>query len=171
MKRTRLPKGDKAVRKERLKRFEQAIGQPPVVISEGVGDKVIKITTWFHKPLTSSNLKNMVAILQEKADAVGDAVGENWFPCGFASLWVDGNSPLVNLFKKEGYVDRGGDYRIDGVGYIMKAYKGGYTLSLDLPARTATEQQSLNYKTPLYQMAQKMLAYMGVSAQVRTAVD
>ena len=66
---------------------------------------------------------------------------------------------------------RQGDYRIDGIAYISKSYDTGYSIHLDLPSRNATESQSLNYKTPLYNLAQKMLAFMGVSVQVRTMVD
>lgn len=172
-KRNRLPKGSKPKDKERLKKFEQRISKPPIVVEEAVAGKSIcvSVKSLYHKPLTVSSVRNMMDILRVKADEVSDAVGDNWFPCGFANLWVDGRSPLVKLFKKDGYKDKYDNYRIDGVGYISKAYQGGYTVHLDFPQRTATESQSLNYKTPLYNLAQKMLAFMGVSANVRTMVD
>jgi len=157
--------------KERLKEFETKISQPPMVVSESVGEVLVKITSVYHRPLSVSNLRNMMDILRAKADEVSEAVGDNWFPCGFANLWVESRSPLVRLFKKEGYKDRHDDYRIDGVGYISKSYDTGYFVRLDLPSRNATESQSLNYKTPLYNLAQKMLAFMDVSVQVRTMVD
>jgi len=170
-KQTKLPKKLSEPEKERLKKFEAKISQPPMVVSESVGDALVKITSLYHKPLSVPNLRNMMDILRAKADEVSEAVGDNWFPCGFANLWVESRSPLVEFFKKEGYKDRQDDYRIDGVGYISKSYDTGYSIRLDLPSRNATESQSLNYKTPLYNLAQKMLAFMGVSVQVRTMVD
>ena len=168
---TRLPKKLSKPEKKRLKKFETKTSQPPMVVCESVGNILVKITSLYHKPLSVPNLRNMMDILWAKADEVSEAVGDNWFPCGFANLWVESRSTLVKLFKKEGYKDRQGNYRIDGIGYISKSYDTGYSVHLELPSRNATESQSLNYKTPLYNLAQKMLAFMGVSVQVRTMVD
>jgi hypothetical protein len=122
-------------------------------------------------PLSKDNLLGLTKILREKADEVSKAVGENWYPVGGAWLTVDGNSPLVRLYKKEG-VKEGEDYRIAGVGYISRdRYAGGYSVHFEYPKRTATEQQSLNYRTPMNQIAQQVLARMGISAGMHTYVD
>lgn len=169
VRRSRLKDIGGSVQRERLHRVTTALGQPPVVVS--VAGTTVSITIPDRMPLTKNNLVGLSNILKEKADEVSHAVGDNWYPAGFVWLNVDGNSDIVKLFKREGTVDRNGNYEIEGVGYIMKNYDRGYSLHFRFPQRTATEQQSLNYNTPMYQIAQQVLARMGVRSSLYSNVD
>jgi len=158
-----------SIQRERLKKLSTALGQPPVAVS--VAGTAVSISIPERIPLAKDTLLGLTKVLREKADEVSGAIGENWYPVGGAWLTVDGNSPLVRLFKKEGVKD-GDYYRIAGVGYISRDhYAGGYTVHFEYPKRTAVEQQSLNYHTPMYQIAQQVLARMGISAGMHTYVD
>lgn len=158
-----------SVQRERLKKLSTALGQPPVVVS--VAGTAVSISIPDRIPLAKDTLRGLVRILREKADEVSGAIGENWYPVGGAWLTVRGDSPLVKLFKKEGVKDDD-VYSIEGVGHIRRDhYAGGYSVSFDYPMRTANEQQSLNYHTPMYQIAQQVLARMGISAGLHTYVD
>lgn len=169
-KRTRLPTNvGKSIQRERLRKVTKALGQPPVTVS--VAGTMVSVDIPDRLPLNVKSLEALRSILSEKADEVSSAVGENWFPVGGAWLTVRGDSPLVKLFKREG-VRSGDDYEIAGVGYISRDhYAGGYSVHFTYPRRTATEQQSLNYHTPMYQLAQQVLARMGIRAGLHTYVD
>jgi len=159
-----------SIQRERLQKVTTALGQPPVVVS--VAGSMVSIVIPDRLPLSKDSLQGLTRILREKADEVSGAVGQNWYPVGGAWLTVEGNSPLVRLFKKEGVKERDGDYRIAGIGYISRDhYAGGYSVHFDYPRRTANEQQSLNYHTPMYQIAQQVLARMGIRAGMHTYVD
>jgi len=167
---SRLPvDAGKSIQRERLKKLSTALGQPPVAVS--VAGTAVSISIPERIPLAKDTLLGLTKVLREKADEVSGAIGDNWYPVGGAWLTVDGNSPLVRLFKKEG-VKEGDYYRIAGVGHISRDhFAGGYTVHFDYPRRTAVEQQSLNYHTPMYQIAQQVLARMGISAGMHTYVD
>ena len=158
-----------SIQRERLQKVTTALGQPPVVVS--VGGSMVSVSIPDRLPLSKDGLRGLVNILYDKAHEVSHAIGDNWFPVGGAWLNVDSDSPIVKLFKKEGVVDRNRDYRIEGVGYISKNYDRGYSLHFEYPKCTATESQSLNYHTPMYQLAQQILARMGVRSNLHTYVD
>jgi hypothetical protein len=158
-----------SVQRERLQKVTTALGSPPVVVQSG--GMMVSVRLADKMPLTRENLIGMMKILRAKADEVSAGVGDNWFPCGFADLHVRGDCPLVKMFKEWGTVTRGDVWEVAGIGRMYKAYGGGFDIRLEIPERNASEAQSLNYKTPMYQLAQQILARMGVRADVRTMVD
>ena len=158
-----------SVQRERLQKVTAALGSPPVVVQSG--GMMVSVRLADKMPLTRENLIGMMKILRAKADEVSEGVGDNWFPCGFAGLHVRGDCPLVKMFKDWGTHARGDVWEVAGIGRMYKAYVGGFDVRLEIPERNAAEAQSLNYKTPMYQLAQQILARMGVRAEVRTAVD
>ena len=122
------------------------------------------------KPLTKENLKDVIQKVLSQKQKISDAVGSNWFPCGFCNLWVSGKSPLVKLLKKVGKTNELGYMQFDKI-ELSKAYKTGYNLYLRYNPQTAVEHQSLNFKIPLYQLLQQGLASLGIETQLESRVD
>jgi len=142
-------------------------------IKETVAGKEISID-FDKRELTKENVNEMCVKMQEAGDKVSQAVGENWFPVGFAHIEVDKKSPLVDFFKKYGtHLHGEEDWVIEGFGRLS-FYGRDKTAWLSLkciPERSATESQSLNYQEPMHDIAMKMLERMGVKGYVKTMVD
>lgn len=132
-------------------------------------DNVIQISTTAHRELSRENLDWLIENVLEAGKTISKNVGENWFPCGFANLNVAGNSPFVRFMKKYGEQDRSW-YKYGAI-RISKGYPSGYNIYFDYPSTSAVESQSLNFKTPLYTLFQRMLALLNVSASLQTMVD
>lgn len=138
-------------------------------IKETVAGKEIVVDFDRHE-LNMENIREMSDKMQVAGRQVSEAVGENWFPCGFVSINLDKKSPLVPFFKKYGKPVSNWGYEIEGFGTL--SFTGSPSLSLKcIPSGTATECQSLNYNEPVYRIASKMLERMGVKNYVDSMVD
>ena len=159
--------------KEKFENLEitktENINKNPTIATITVGNSIIQLNL-SRMTLTIENLDKIVSEVLSKKTAISQNLNGNWFPCGFANLWIDGKNPLVKFIKKNGTAERNGYFQL-GKLEISKAYKTGYSVYLRYNGTSALEQQSLNFKTPLYQLLQIGLAQMGITSELRTAVD
>lgn len=150
--------------------------QVPPVHLEGLdeGDGECSGKVWGDKPMiTVKDIQRIETEALAEGQRISQVVGDNWYPCGFAHIRVDGKSPLVSLFKKNGRptgYDRDG-YQLGYFRAFKDSYAGGYWMCFDYPAKNATESQSLNFQTPLYHFIQRKLAELDIRASVETRVD
>ena len=143
------------------------------VVTVTVDNQVIQTTTK-HRELSEKALKDLQETLIEKGKEISKAVGENWFPCGFATLNVSGNSKFVKWFKRHGKKDQNCNYKRYTFGRIAisrNKYRGGYDIKFNYPSSNPTESQSLNFKRPLYNMFQDLLGLLEVETTLHTRID
>jgi len=120
--------------------------------------------------ITLKQIKGVETNTLERIPAIRQSVGNNWFPCGNCWLTVKGNSEIVRFFKKHGEALTNDRYAI-GMVEVWKQYDGGYAISFRYLGNTATEQQSLNFREPLYRELQKQLKSVGIEAGLYSYVD
>lgn len=153
------------------------MGNPKVYVGTKDGAPVVGITTDKHRELNRDNLLQAISLAYNKGKAIADGWDpKDWFPCGFASLWVDGRSPLVKLLKKEGVVCEHCPSHKDWPETaprlsMSKAYGGGFSISWSNLPITGALWQCMSLKAQVYACLVEELAYLGIAASVRTMVD
>jgi len=136
------------------------------------GVPMISMSTTEHRPLTPETLTDAINRTLLQKNKFRADVGDNWFPCGFVNLHVDGRDPLVTFLKKYGIKDESSDYiKFDKIEIKRDEYAGGYRIYLRYGGRDAVEQQSMNFKNLLYSELQKQLALLGIRTTVDSMID
>ena len=144
------------------------MSNPKVYIATKDDVPVVAITTDKHKPFDADTLgqaiHNTLKFAQELRLGWDN---NNWFPCGFVSIELEGNSPLIKFIKKHGVDNRFGKLS------ISKGYTRGYHLYLrfDEDFRDAITTQCMNYNTQVYQKLVEELAYLNIPCSVRSMID
>lgn len=131
---------------------------------------MIEVTTAYHRKLDEKSLQEAIFNTLLFADELRkEWDNNNWFPCGFVNLKIDGRNPLVKFMKKYGRKDNKyyEYFRLE----INKAYALGYNVYLRLPGNDAITSQCMNYKTQVYNELQKQLAFLHISSKVESMVD
>ena len=149
------------------------MSNPKVYIGTKDAAPVVMLTTENHKAFSKETL--IQALYQAEAKCKEIVAGwdpKNWFPCGFANLWVEDTSPLVRLIKKEGTINPRCTSFTDALGLSMnKAYDGGYSIHWDNIPITGTLGQCMHLKAQCYGVLVEELAYLSIRASVLTMVD
>lgn len=135
-----------------------------------VDGNVIAMSTTMHKEFNKESLDWAIQQTLNAGKEISKSVGENWFPCGFVNLHTDGRSELVKFIKKHGEHDSF-YLRYKNIDISKDDFRGGYSIYFSYPATNATEQQSLNFKDPLYQVFQKYLALLNINTSKESRMD
>ena len=149
------------------------MSNPTVYLGSRVDVPIVAMTTNRHKVLTSETLLEAIRLAKVEAQSIVDLWDKSdWFPCGFANLWVEGRSPLVKLIKKQGRSsDVCSSYTDYGSLSMSKGYPNGYRISWrDIPI-TGPLGQCMNLKARCYGKLAEQLAFLGIRVSVRTMVD